>query len=458
MKNKIVISILFFTMLLTLSGCGCKSNNAGQAAIELEIWGPIDDSFTYKDVFEAYQKLYPNVKDIRYRRFSPDTYEKELVDALASGQGPDIFLIHNTWLPSFKDKIIPAPAEIINEQRFRSNFVDVVVADFLDQGKVWASPLSVDSLGLYYNKDLFNEAGISTPPKNWDEFGKDARLLTKFSTSHEIIQSGAAFGAAYNINRSTDVLNLLMMQSGTQTNDKGVLDLRTSKVTGGSNYSPAEDALSFYTQFAQATSPYYSWNSRMHYSIDAFSEGTLAMMFNYSWHIQTIKDKSPKLNFAVASVPQFAGSSPMNFANYWGFAVAKNKQTAEGVTNETRISESWKLINFLTTKPEGQFAAANGGMLGSGAIDSNYDPAKEYLEKTRKPAARRDLIETQKTDAELGVFAKDNLIAKSWKEVQPDAIESILAEMIDQVNKGQANVTDAIETASQRIGKLSSEE
>lgn len=445
--------IAIFT--LSLSGCGCKTNNTSQVPMELEVWGPVDDSFTYGDINDAYKKIYPYIQDIKYRRFSPDTYKKELLDALASGQGPDVFLINNTWLPSFKDKIVPAPVEIIGEQKFRLNFVDVAANDFFDEGKIWATPLSVDSLALYYNKDLFNEAGISAPPKNWNEFSKDVQLLTKFSFGREITQSGAALGTAYNINRSTDILNMLMMQGGTQTDDRGILDLKTSKMTSGANYFPAVDALSFYTQFSQTTSPYYSWNSRMHYSIDAFSEGNLAMMFNYSWHIQTIKDKSPKLNFAIAPVPQFSGNPPVNFANYWGLAVAKNKKPAAGMIDETRISETWKYLNFLTTKPEGQFSSASGGMLGSGSVDPNFDPARIYLDKTRKPAARRDLIEAQKTDPELGVFAKDNLIAKSWKENQPEAIENILAEMIDQVNKGQSNVNDAIETASARILKLS---
>jgi len=159
------------------------------------------------------------------------------------------------------------------------------------------------------------------------------------------------------------------------------------------------------------------------------------------------------LNFAIASVPQFPGNQPSNYANYWGFAVARNKKPAEGMTDEGRIAEDWKFIDFLTTKPEGQFVSSS-GMLGGGSIDPSYDPAKLYLEKTRKPAARRDLIELQKTDPELGVFAKDNLIAKSWKQIQPEAIENIFAEMIDQVNRGQANINDAIETASQRILEL----
>lgn len=453
MKKKIITSIILILFLVTFSGCGCKSDSGSGYEMSLEIWGPIDDSFTYNDIADSYTKLNPNIKEIRYRKFSPDTYKKELLDALASGQGPDIFLIHNTWLPSFQDKIISAPPLVFGEQRFRQNFADVVVSDFLDKGTVWAAPLSVDSLGLYYNKDLFNEAGISAPPKNWDEFSVDVQKLTKLSANREIVQSGAALGTPYNINRSTDILNLLMLQGGAQTNDFGVLDLKSFRTTASGEYQPALDALSFYTQFAQTGSQYYSWNPRMHYSIDAFSEGVLAMMFNYSWHIQTIKDKSPKLNFAVASAPQFSGNFPVNYANYWGFAVAKNKIPEAGVPYDASRQEAWNFITFLTAKPEGKFTS--GGGLGGGAIDPNYDPAVEYLNKTKKPAARRDLIELQKTDPEFGVFAKDNLIAKSWKQGQPDAIENIFAEMIDQVNKGQATVGDALETASQRIIKLS---
>jgi ABC-type glycerol-3-phosphate transport system substrate-binding protein len=100
-----------------------------------------------------------------------------------------------------------------------------------------------------------------------------------------------------------------MFQNGTD-----MIDATTGRVSFDNNLG--KNALSFYTQFAKSGSPYYSWTPRMHYSVDAFSEGNLAMMFNYSWQIATIKSKSPKLNFDVAEVPQFSSGPRVNFANY----------------------------------------------------------------------------------------------------------------------------------------------
>jgi len=76
------------------------------------------------------------------------------------------------------------------------------------------------------------------------------------------------------------------------------------------------------------------------------------------------------------------------------------------------------------------------------------------LEKTKKPAARRDIIEIQKNDARIGVFAEQNLIAKNWYQADTEAIEAILAEMIDQVNRGQFTPGEAIKSASAKVSQL----
>lgn len=469
MNTKIKITTAFFLVIATLliSGCGCKPKSPHRYNLSLEIWGPLDSQDALRASFNAYKKINPNISNIEYKVIPIDNYKKELVDALASGQGPDIFLIHNNWLPEFKDKIVSAPQSpfIVNEQKFRNNFVDVATNDFIDQGKIYATPLSVDSLALYYNKDLFNQAGIVSPPKTWNEFTQDVQKLTKVNASNEITQSGAAIGTAYNINRSTDILDLLMLQNNTNmVDDRGRVNFDKSISVNGKSIFPGENALSFYTQFANAGSLNYTWNSRMHYSVDAFSEGTTAMMLNYSWHIKTITDKAPKLNFAVANVPQLENSPKVNYANYWGYAVAKNKITpstnnrntrsAPTISNETRIKEAWEFLTYLTTKPDGTFkASSNKSGLGKTA-NPNFDPAKDYLEKTKEPAARRDIIETQKNDPEIGVFATGNLIAKSWKESYPDTIEGIFAQMINQVNKGQATVGEALQSAARRVQTL----
>jgi len=458
LRYKSFLTAIVILGLVMLSGCGCKQSNPKQYKISLEIWGFDDTSDTFSEIIDNYKKINPNIDSIEYKKLSADTYKKELIDAMAAGQGPDIFALHNTWLAGFSDKIVAAPKEIINEQKLRKDFVDVVTDDFFSEGSVWAVPLSVDSLGLYYNKDFFNAASITSPPKNWDDFLADVEILTKVDTFGEISRSGASLGTAYNINRSTDILSLMMLQNGTKMIEgDSTISFDRSQVIDGKTVSPGENALTFYSDFARVGSSKYSWNRNMHYSIDAFSEGNLAMMFNYSWHVKTIENKSPKLNFAVAPIPQFSNSTPVNFANYWAYGVVKNKtsnKNSANVTNEVRTNQAWNFLAFLTTKAEKPIQIESNAAGSKKVVSSNYDPARVYLEKTGKPAARRDLIEFQKTDPKIGIFATSNLIAKSWKQADPDAIEKIFSEMIDQINRGQSSARDALQTAARRTQQL----
>ncbi len=466
LKIKTIISFIILSSLFLLSGC-LKEKPPGYK-INLEMWGIFDSSDAYGNFFNKYREINPFVGDIKYRKLDVDNYRKDLIDALASGQGPDIFFIRNSWLPSFRDKIEPAPDWILGEQEFRRDFVDVAADDFLDEGKIYAVPLNVDCLALYYNKDLFNAEGITTPPSTWEELQEDVKRLTKIDQFGNITQQGIALGTAYNINRSTDILTLLMLQKGTQMTDKDRTEatFNESAAINTGFIQPGEEAVDFYAQFARSSSPLYSWNPRMHYSVDAFSEGTAAMMINYSWHYSTIKSKNSKLNFAVAPVPQFSGSQPINYANYWGLAVAKNKIISSSVDSETggsemtvpdnkvRIQEAWELIKFLTMKNNGKVTLFNGISGTSKEFPIDIDPAVEYLKNTGKPAARRDIIEQQKSDPILGPFAYGNLIVRNWYQVDPETTEAIFAEAINSVNNGLMTPRDALELAANRVSQL----
>lgn len=454
-KTKILASLLAIFSILSLSGCGCKKAPVKQYGLSLEVWGLFDNSDAYAEIFEKYKKTNLNIDNITYKKLSPDTYKKDLLEALASGKGPDIFLIQNSWLPSFSDKMNSAPSEIINEQKLKDQLVDVVADDFLLDGSVFALPLSVDSLALYYNKDLFNQAGISSPPSTWEEFAETNQKLTKIDEFGNIKQSGAAMGTAYNINRSTDIVSLIMLQY-----NLSIVNKKTENVDF--NNDNGEKALDFYTQFAR--SGYLSWNPRMHYSIDAFSEGNLAMMFNYSWQIPVLKSKSPKLNFAAAPVPQFKDSSKkIGYANYWGFGVSKNQQikanknsanTAVSVSDATRNMEAWKLIAFMALAPVASDVSTSASATVQNKTSEVFDPAKDYLTRTKKPAARRDILNEQKSDAELGVFALGNLYAKSWYQIDPASSEAIIGEIVEDVIAGKSSISEAIDTMAARINNL----
>ncbi len=444
-------------LAVLLSGCG-KVAPPTPYKVDIEIWGLFDDSDAYNGPIAAFREMNKDhVGNISYRKMSEATYQEDIIRAFAEGKGPDIFLIRNAWLPKFESLIAPAPSYEFSEKEFRDAFADVVVRDFLVDGKIYSAPLSVDSLALYYNKDLFNAAGITSPPSTWEEFLLDVKSLNSIDAYGNIIQSGAALGTAKNINRSPDILLALASQRGATVTSKGASDALSL------SDEPFKKALAFYSQFSSIGSEYYSWNDRQDYSIDAFYEGNLAMMVNYSWHIETLRRKNAKLNFAVAELPQFSGSQPSNYANYWSFVVAKNKvppavesnQKApfpEGKYNEIRVHESWQFLHYLTfPHPKESFTLRN--VLSGTSVEAPVkdDPAKLYVEKTKKPAARRDLIEEQKKDPWLAPFASGNLLAKSWRVGDVERAEGIIAEGIESLNRGENTVDTALAAMDAQI-------
>lgn len=384
-----------------------------------------------RPLIDKFRKQY-SYFTINYHKKDINTYEEDLIDALAAGQGPDIFFINNTWLPKHIDKLSAAPQVetlMISPKTVKDAFVDVVAQDFVDEEKVYALPLFVDSLALFYNKDIFNSAGIATLPASWAEFNTDVEKLTQRDAKNNILRAGAALGTSQNINRSTDILAMLMLQSGTQMTapDKSSATFeQTRSLASGQTYKPGEQALTFYTNFANPIKKVYTWNQFQHYSIDAFIEGKVAMMISYSYQIPVIKARAPHLNFGVAPIPQInADNSASTFANYWGLAVSK--------TSGTKAPYAWKFIDWLT---------------------SDQESLKSYLEQTQRPAARRDLIDWQKNYENLGVFAQQSLIAKSWWEVDNLAIETIFAQMIDAVTIKHQTPLSALQTASQQVTLL----
>ncbi|NTV41526.1 MAG: extracellular solute-binding protein, partial [Candidatus Moranbacteria bacterium] len=296
----------------------------------------------------------------------------------------------------------------------------------------------------------------------------------KIDSNGNIVRSGIAMGTSQNVSRFSDILSLLMLQNGVELpNKKGVASKIDQGISGpdGNTIQAGEQALGYYTQFAKISTgsnisnPLYCWNNRQNNSIDAFASGNVAMILGYSWQGKNIASKNPKLNFGVASVPQVNSNNPVTIANYWGYAVSKNKLVANSnqqqnassiapVPNEIRTHEAWQFLKFLTLKNTGKITLVNAITKGSKDFSVNYDPALEYLKKTQQPAARRDIIDLQKSDIFLGVFATGNLIAKSWYQINPDGIEKIFADGIDSFVKGEISLHQALLLMNNRINTL----
>jgi len=428
MSKKYLIIGGIIILLLILAGVVLFSSgskpNPSPGKIELTWWKTFETSENVQDLIADYQATHKNVT-INYVKKDINSYEQELVNALASGTGPDIFTIHNDWLPKHNDKIAPMPATLMSQRVYQDTFLECATTDFVKDGKIYAVPLAVDLLALYYNKDILGTANISLPPKTWPELVTDVQKITKFSKPGVFLRSGVAMGTSDNVNRAVDILSLLMMQNGTKfySDDlnSATFDQNKPVADSSESFNPGATALDFYTQFADTSKTSYTWNSRNDMSIDAFTQGKVGMMISYSYLLPTIKDRAPNLNFGVAPVPQVSSDvDKVNFANYWGESVSK--------ASKNQLA-AWDFLNFITSNAELQ----------------------KYYAKHKQISSRKDLLPTQSQDTDIGVFAENALTAKSVYKQDSETFEAAFLKMINDVVLKNFTPEEAIRNATQQI-------
>jgi multiple sugar transport system substrate-binding protein len=474
--NKNFIVLLLILVFILTTGFGCSSVDPQAAkymqGITLNYWRVWDGSDDFADIIAAYKALHPFVS-INYKTLRYEEYEKELIESFATDRGPDIFSIQNTWTRKYqsmgliepipdsitmaypfvqgtiKKQVVPnvQTAKSITLKKLKDDFVDVVYDDVVIKAKelktntytekIYGLPFFIDTLAMFYNKDLFNNAGIANPPAFWNrEFQQDVKKLTKQDTRGQIMQSGVALGGGKNISRSSDILSALMMQNGTEMMRGNMVTFNQKPEYFSKDIIPGLDALRFYSDFSNPSKEVYCWNNEIGNSLDLFMQGKLAMMFGYSYMLPQIKAMAPKLSFQIAALPQIEDNPPVNFANYWVETVSqKIKTNAENLAKggsyaKQKSDTAWDFI---------QFAA-------------KADQVKTYLKKTNRITALRKLIDEQKEDQAIGEFAKQVLTVKSWyKGSDANAAEAIMVEMIENASAGKEAMEAILANGARKV-------
>ncbi len=122
-----------------------------------------------------------------------DSLMQKLLSSMSAGTGPDIVAIHFQYIPQYAKSglVMDLSSEIKQGGDLDPANWPPALNDLLQyNGKYYASPLNYATLLLYWNKDEFAAAGITSPPKTWDEWQTDIKKLTKPDGS----QYGIAFG------------------------------------------------------------------------------------------------------------------------------------------------------------------------------------------------------------------------------------------------------------------------
>ncbi|MBI2404914.1 extracellular solute-binding protein [Candidatus Gottesmanbacteria bacterium] len=318
-----MLVLLLFVLGIALAGKFALGFLTQQQEVTITYWGLWEDDATVRSVLTAFEGAHPKIK-VSYFKQSPKQYRERLADAIARGEGPDVFRFHNTWVPMLRGDLATVPVKIMTAAQFASAFYPVASRDLVAGTNIYGIPLEIDGLGLYYNEDTLAQAGVSVPTTYEELLNVVPKLTVK--NGNTIVSSAIALGTTNNVEHFSDIVATMMMQNGAK------LDQPTG--------AEAEQTLIFYRKFADFADPAYTWNETMDNSISAFASGNVAMILAPSWRAFDIKQINPALRFKIAAVPQLPGNT-VTWASYW----------VEGVSSKSKNQNAaWEFVNYLTSR------------------------------------------------------------------------------------------------------------
>ncbi|MCW9054664.1 MAG: extracellular solute-binding protein [Candidatus Pacebacteria bacterium] len=417
----IIFTILGVLLFAGVGGFGGREDKVGPVVV----WGTYDEKIM-KDVLRELSYDDNRFDEVSYVEKDARTFDTQLVEALAAGSGPDLFFLQQDTIVRHKDKIYPIPYSVVSERAFRDSFIEEGEL-FLGQQGIYAMPFMVDPMVLYWNRDHYARAGIARPPRYWDEllgYAGDG-VLTLRGESGAILQSAFAIGGYRNITHAKELLSLLMLQAGTPIVDDQAVEptaqLRSYSVEG---VTPAENALRFYTDFANPSKSIYTWNSALPEAQKAFVSGILSNYAGFAGELSSIRKQNPNLNFDVALIPQVRESGrTTTFGKMTALAVPKGAQNlGGGIAIALALSEDVSL--------------------------------QKVVDMTGFAPVSRALLATRPTDPFKAVLWDAALQSGAWLDPSAEATEGVFQRMIESVVSGRLRISEAVDTAHRELENL----
>lgn len=390
------------------------------------VWGSLPDA-TVSTLLSALAANNSDYSSVTYQMIPEAQLVPQLVEAIASGTGPDLVILPEAELVSQGGKIQPISYSALSKRDFQSTYLQASEV-FLSDAGIEGIPFTADPLIMYWNRTLFSNAGIANPPRYWDDVAADAPKLTTAEKNGTLSTSAVPFGTWQNVSHAKEIFLTLLNQLGDP-----VVVPNTTGVGGGfrsvfasSNGSPtlpADSALLFYSDFSDPAKPAYSWNSAQPDSADAFTAGTLAIYFGFASELPQIRAANPNLNFDIAPVPSIRGGGQGTYAALTVLSIPRGAQNPTGAL---------ALAEALSGQPIQQLLA----------------------QKLSMPSVRRDVPPTDAGNPYTGVFWNAALSAFAFPDPDPGATASIFERMVENVSSGKLQVSEAVLGADQELKAL----
>ncbi|MDO8619848.1 MAG: ABC transporter substrate-binding protein [bacterium] len=410
----IILGVFGFFIIAGLLAVAMVKQGGDAQKVTVTIWGSRPRVEVQNLIANLYGKS--ETVGVSYREIGEANFDQTVIEALAVDKGPDLILLPLELLLRYRDKIRPVPYDKYTQRTFQDTFIQEG-DHFLQADGIVAFPLVLDPLIMYFNRDFLDEAGITTPPKYWDEFLTLARDISVKDETGNLSRSAVALGEYRNILSAKEILSALFLQSGSS-----IFGLSsTGNLRGTLTQEGTSAVLDFYTEFANPLKPVYSWNRSLPLSKEQFTASELAIYFGFGSEYTEIQRTNPNLNFDVGLFPR-----PRNAT----VGITYGKLTGVAMLRSARNPSVALQVALTLGSPQ----------------------AAGFLHKENGlPPVHRSLLSDKPADPFLAVLYDSASRSRGFLDPNPAVSGEIFRTMVESVTSGRARSPQALGKANQEL-------
>lgn len=366
----------------------------------------------FEEAATAFEKANPDT-DVQIEVVPWDVLLQKLTTDISGNANADLSIIGTRWLLDFVQEGLAAPLDDYMDDAFKERFFDVFLSPSVMDDQTYGLPVAASARAMYYNKDLFEQAGIDTVPQTWQELSAAAQKISALGDDI------AGFGLqGKEIETDVYFYYALWAFGGQLIDDDG-----TSGLDSDAGYKAAELYKSLID--ANATQPGVTSYSREDVQ-NLFKQGKVGMMITAPFLSNQIKDEAPDLQYGVTAIP----AGPDGDRGTYGvtdsiimFENSKVKDTA------------WQFLDMLfTTEWREKFTAGEG-----------FLPVNREVAATPAFADNADLKEF----TALLPDARFAPVITGWEEIAAKTSDAV-----QRIYLGDADVKESLDDAAASINDI----
>ena len=265
--------------------------------------------------------------DIQIEVVPWDVLQQKLTTDISGGANADLAIIGTRWLIDYVSQEVAAPLDDYITPEFKARFIDTFLSPSVMDGKTYGLPIAASARAMYYNKALFEQAGITAPPANWDEVKAAAEKIKAlggdsygFGLQGKEIETDVYFYYAF------------WSQGG---------ELIDADGTSGLDSEAAYKAAAIYKDLIDngLTEPGVTSLNREDVQ-NLFKQGRIGMMITAPFLSNQIKEEAPDLQYGVTAIPAGPDGDRGTYGVTDSIILFENSENKEA---------AWKFLDYIFT-------------------------------------------------------------------------------------------------------------